>query len=142
MSLNSSETLKTFLKVDSPKYGDKPYYSINKSRKTITLFDVSESFNTKKEVNNELLFENYDEELESNIKVSMTSKRHKNYIEFFVSYFNDKENKTYLEDERYYYYDKKKIDECLKNNNLRIIKIDNGYGIKGFDHKHIYHVGR
>ena len=39
MNLNSSEILKIFLKVDSPKYEDKSYYSINPSKKSITLFD-------------------------------------------------------------------------------------------------------
>ena len=39
MDLNSSEIIKTFLKVDSPKYVDKPYYSINENKKTITLYD-------------------------------------------------------------------------------------------------------
>ena len=39
MNLNSEEKIKTFLKLDSPKYEDKPYYSINKSKNTITLFD-------------------------------------------------------------------------------------------------------
>jgi len=39
MNLKSSEIIKTFLKVDSPKFGDKPYYSISKNKKSITLFD-------------------------------------------------------------------------------------------------------
>ena len=39
MNLNPSELIKTFLKVDSPKYIDKPYYSINNSKKIITLYD-------------------------------------------------------------------------------------------------------
>ena len=39
MNLNSEEIIKTFLKVDSPKYIDKPYYSINKSKNIITLHD-------------------------------------------------------------------------------------------------------
>ena len=39
MDLNSNENIKTFLKVDSPNYIDKPYYSINKNRKILTLFD-------------------------------------------------------------------------------------------------------
>ena len=39
MNLKSSDIIKTFLKVDSPKFGDKPYYSISKNKKSITLFD-------------------------------------------------------------------------------------------------------
>ena len=39
MNLNSEEKIKTFLKIDSPKYEDRPYYSINKSNNKITLFD-------------------------------------------------------------------------------------------------------
>ena len=39
MNLNTEEIIKTFLKVDTPKYVDKPYYTINKSKKIITLHD-------------------------------------------------------------------------------------------------------
>ena len=39
MNLKWSDIIKTFLKVDSPKFGDKPYYSISKNKKSITLFD-------------------------------------------------------------------------------------------------------
>ena len=39
MNLKSSDIIKTFLKVDSPKFGDKPYYAISKNKKSITLFD-------------------------------------------------------------------------------------------------------
>ena len=39
MNLKSSDIIKTILKVDSPKFGDKPYYAISKNKKSITLFD-------------------------------------------------------------------------------------------------------
>lgn len=35
----SNEIIKTFLKIDSPKYQDKPYYSIDKEKNIITIFD-------------------------------------------------------------------------------------------------------
>ena len=39
MNLNTEEIIKTFLKVDTPTYADKPYYSINRSKNKITLYD-------------------------------------------------------------------------------------------------------
>ena len=39
MEINIDDVIKTFLKVDSPKVQDKPYYKINNENNTITLFD-------------------------------------------------------------------------------------------------------
>ena len=38
MENSSNETIKTFLKIDSPNFQDKPYYSINKDKKILTIF--------------------------------------------------------------------------------------------------------
>ena len=63
MNLNSSEILKTFLKVDSPKYEDKPYYSINPSKKSITLFDkiVKSPSDNSTEFDEDKIFTSLDE---------------------------------------------------------------------------------
>ena len=42
MNLNSCEIIKTFLKVNSTNFLDKPYYSLDKSKNKITLFDKIE----------------------------------------------------------------------------------------------------
>ena len=39
MENDQNEIIKTFLKIDSPKFQDKPYYSINKEKNILTIFD-------------------------------------------------------------------------------------------------------
>lgn len=107
--------------------------------KTICIFDVSESFNDKEEKSNEFLFNDFCKEIEENIDVFYSSKRHDNCIEFFIEYKLVDKNYSVIENECYYYYDKKLLADLLSNNRLLISKIDNGYGNNTFQHKHLYH---
>ena len=108
----------------------------------ISILDFSESFNSKVERNNELLFSKYNSEIDSIIKVYFTSKRYSDYIEFFVTYYVEKTGKSYLENERYYYYDKDKVERAIDNNGLELVKIDDGYAKKCLTNKHLFHVRR
>ena len=64
------------------------------------------------------------------------------YIEFFVTYYVEKTGKSYLENERYYYYDKDKVERAIDNNGLELVKIDDGYAKKCLTNKHLFHVRR
>lgn len=103
------------------------------------LFDVSESFNTKQESLNVELVNKFSKKYNENVKILYTSKRNDEYIEFIIKYICQTSNKTYLEKEKYFYYDAKFFSDVINNSLLKIINIDNGYGKKGFEHKHIYH---
>lgn len=52
----------------------------------------------------------------------------------------ESKNLSLLEHEKYYYYEEKMYKKLFKQNNLNILKIDQGYGDGNFTHKHIYHV--
>lgn len=129
---NSKEKLTQFFK--------KIYETMNDE--TIVIFDVSESFNTKIEKTKELLFKDYCSEIDDEVEVFYSSKRFNDYIEFNVEYKMCGKNNSVIERERYYYYDKSLLFDIIKNNNLKILKIDDGYGKDGFQHKHLYHCRR
>ena len=129
---NSKEKLTQFFK--------KIYETMNDE--TIVIFDVSESFNTKIEKTKELLFKDYCSEIDDEVEVLYSSKRFNDYIEFNVEYKMCGKNNSVIERERYYYYDKSLLFDIIKNNNLKILKIDDGYGKDGFQHKHLYHCRR
>lgn len=109
---------------------------------TILIFDVSESFNSKVEKNRDFLFKDYCNEVDDIVEVFYTSRRHKKYIEFIVEYVLNSNKITVTEIEKYYYYDKKVLLNVIENNNLEIIRINDGYGKDGFKHKHLYHCRR
>ena len=109
---------------------------------TIVIFDVSESFNTKIEKNKEFLFKDYCNEINDEVEVFYSSKRFKDYIEFNVEYRICSTNNSVIECEKYYYYDKNLLLDVIKNNNLEVLKIDDGYGKDDFKHKHLYHCRR
>lgn len=109
------------------------------NQNAIVIFDVSESFNTKKEKNKEFLFKDYCDEIDDDIEVYYSSKRSKNYIEFYVEYKLCKKNISVVEHEKYYYYDEQLLFSVLENNNFDILKINDGYGKNDFKHKHLYH---
>lgn len=112
------------------------------SQNGIVIFDVSESFNTKDERNKEFLFKDYYSEVEDDVEVYYTSKRFKDYIEFFIEYRLCKKNVSVIENERYYYYDKQLLLDIINNNQFELLKIDDGYGTDDFKHKHLYHCRR
>lgn len=107
---------------------------------SIVLFDISENFNNKPEVNEKLLFEDYSTEVHDYIKVFYTAIRKDDYIEFRVSYKLLENNILLLEDEFYYYYDKDFFCNAFEKENFQTVKIDNGYGNDILTHKYIYHV--
>ena len=112
------------------------------NQNTIVIFDVSESFNTKIEKNREFLFKAYCNEVEDDVEVYYTCKRFKDYIEFYVEYKLCKKDTSVIEYEKYYYYDRKLLLDVIENNNLEILKVDDGYGKDDFKHKHLYHCRR
>lgn len=123
-------------KTNITKMIKKAYEVSNKN--TLVLLDFSSSFNTKPEVNKELLFEDYCDEVNDNVKVYYSSIQHSNYIEFIVEYnINNKKHSVY-EHEFYYHYDKKSIKKAIVKTGFNILKINNGYGNNGFNHKHVY----
>ena len=122
------------------KFFKKLYETMNDE--TIVIFDVSESFNTKLEKTNELLFRDYCSEFDDEVEVFYSSKRFKDYIEFIVEYKICGKNNSVIEREKYYYYDKSLLFDVINNSNLKILKIDDGYGKDGFQHKHLYHCRR
>ena len=109
------------------------------SKNTVLIFDVSESFNSKFDKKMELLFKDYSSEVNDDVEVYYTSKRHKDYIEFFIEYKLCNKSISVLEHEKYYYYDKKILSDLINENSLELVKIDDGYGNNEFKHKHLYH---
>ena len=107
--------------------------------KTTLIFDVSESFNSKIEKTNELIFSDYCDEIKDNVEVYYNSKRKKDYIEFIIRYKLCDNNICVIEKERYYYYNEAELQDVMKNNNIKVIRNDTGYGKQGFNHKHLYH---
>lgn len=106
------------------------------------LFDISESFNNKPEKIEEFLFKNYCDDISSNVEVYYSSKKYKEYIEFLVRYKIFESNREVIENEKYCYYDRSLLNYSLNDNGLLISKIDDGYGSKILQHKHIYHCRR
>ena len=47
-------------------------------------------------------------------------------------------NHSVFEHEFYFHYDKDIIKKEIKNNGFNILKINDGYGNDGFNHKHVY----
>lgn len=108
------------------------------NEKTIVLFDLSESFNKKPEIKEQLLFTKEHSELKEQVEVYYTSIRKSNYIEFIIKYHLVNSQKIVIEKEKYLYYDEYFVLNTL-NNLLSILKIDDGYGAPGFEHKHVFH---
>lgn len=109
---------------------------------TISLLDISESFNYKPSAKNRVLFKKYCEEVKDYVIVNYSSIRKKDYMKFIVIYNIVNKNIRVIEKEKYCYYDKKAIENCIQKNNLKVLKTDSGYGKPGFEHKHIYHLQR
>lgn len=109
---------------------------------SLAIFDVSESFNTKPNCDRKLLFTNYCETVDDDVSVYYSSKRYDEYIAFVIEYQLQKYKKTFLEKEKYYYYDPNLLTKLIDENALELIKIDNGYGKPDFNHKHLYHCRR
>lgn len=105
---------------------------------TLVLLDFSSSFNTKPEINKELLFEDYCNEINDNVKVFYTSIQKRNYIEFIVEYYLVNKKYSVFEHEYYFHYNKQLIEKEIIDNGFNILKINNGYGNNGFNHKHVY----
>lgn len=127
--------------LNNKKIFSKILYQISKLLKKngILLFDVSESFNTKKELTNFELMNVFSNKFNENVKVLYTSKRYSKYIEFTIKYICQNSKKQFIENEKYYYYNSKFFSNSIEESLLKIVKIDNGYGKDGFNHKHIYH---
>lgn len=117
---------------------NKAYEISNKN--TIVIFDVSESFNKKLSINHELLFECYCKKIDDNVRVYYTSIQHEDNIEFIIEYHLVSRNYSVYEHEFYLHYNSEIISKIVNNNNFKIIKIDDGYGKTGFNHKHVYHL--
>lgn len=122
------------------KFFKKLYEIMNEN--TIVIFDVSESFNTKVEKNKDFLFKDYCDEINDEVEVFYSCKRSNDYIEFNVEYRICSKNNSVTECEKYYYYDKNLLLDVIKNSNIEILKIDDGYGKDDFKHKHLYHCRR
>lgn len=112
------------------------------NEKTILLFDVSESFNTKPEKQRELIFSDYCSKVNDDVDVYYSSKRNKDNIEFFVEYYLVKAKRKILEQEKYWYYNKSLLEKMLDKSKIKVLKIDNGYGDNIFTHKHLFHCRR
>ena len=98
MNLNSSEAIKTFLKVDSPKYVDKPYFSINKSKKSITLFDkiTKAPSNSSTEFEEDKIFIESDENSYIYEEICLNSiKEALNGISFSFIFYGDTSSSKY-----------------------------------------------
>ena len=103
------------------------------------ILDFSEGFNTKEEVNRELLFSKFSESLNCSVDVYYTCIKHKKNIEFIVEYVIG--DKKLIEREFYSYYNKNIIEKEIEKSKLIIKKIDNGYGNDNQLYKHIFHIG-
>ena len=112
------------------------------NEKTIVIFDVSENFNYKPPKDNELLFKKYSDILHDYVEVYYSAKRFEEYIEFFINYKLCNNNTTLLENERYYYYNKELLANLINDNDLKILKIDDGYAEGKLENKHLYHCRR
>ncbi len=107
---------------------------------TVAIIDVSESFNTKPEKDRHLVFKDYCSEVDDIVEVYYSSKRSEKYIEFFVEYKLCKKNVSFLEHEKYGYYDREALVKIINDNGLEVLRIDDGYGDGEFTHKHLYHI--
>lgn len=109
---------------------------------TTVIFDASESFNSKKEKQNELLFQDYCKEVDDNVAVYYTCKRWKEFAEFLVEYRLCQKQISVFENEKYRYYNQEELMDAINDNNFDLLKIDDGYGNNDFQHKHLYHLRR
>lgn len=107
----------------------------------VLIFDASESFNYKPDVDRMCLFEDYSKDIKSKISVYYQAKRFAEYIRFITEFYIHTNNITLTEIEQYLYYDKNRMSE-LVNYSFNIVKIDNGYQNDLFLHKHLYHCKR
>ena len=92
MDLNSNENIKTFLKVDSPNYIDKPYFSINKNRKILTLFDkiIKAPSDSSTEFEEDKIFTESDENSYIYEEICLnTIKNALNGISHFFTFYGD-----------------------------------------------------
>lgn len=112
---------------------------LNKNGKLI--FDVSESFNTKENTKDLILFEDYAHEIDSDIMCRFNSKRLKNKMKFSTEFIIKKYGYSVFENETYLYYDESKFTSLVKEQ-FELLKIDDGYGKSTFLHKHIYHCNK
>lgn len=112
------------------------------TEQTICIFDVSESFNEKVEKTKEFLFKGFCDEIKEQVEVYYSSKKNKDFIEFFIEYRLVDKNYSVIENEKYCYYDQEMFLNLLNKNNLLLLKIDNGYGDNILQHKHLYHCRR
>ena len=100
MDNNQNEIIKTFLKIESPNFQDKPYYSINKEKNILTIFDPVDKGPSDKSSDFEqdkIFIENdgnsyiYEEICKNTIKESLEG------ISFsFISYGDSNSNKIKL----------------------------------------------
>ena len=98
MNLNSAEIIKTFLKVDSPKYIDKPYYSINKSNNVITLHDkiIKSSSDSSVDFEEDKIFNELDENSYIYEEICLNSiKDALNDISFLFVFYGDTSSTKY-----------------------------------------------
>ena len=110
------------------------------NNKSIVIFDVSDSFEHKQEVDHLFLFKDYCEKVDDEISVFYSAKKYKQYIQFNVEYDLLNKKINLLEQEIYYYYNKQQLNKIIKQNNFMILQIDLGYGNGQFLHKNIYHI--
>ena len=117
----------------------KKAYDISKDN-TIIIFDASESFNTKPNIDKKMLFKDYCKELSDDIIVYYSSTQHIDNVEFMIEYHLVNRNYSVYEYEKYLHFNKKRIAEFIDMNDMELLKIENGYGKAGFEHKHIYYL--
>lgn len=113
------------------------------TNKTISIFDMSESFNTKLEKESEFLFENYSKEIDDLVSVYYTSRKYDDHINFIIKYKLNKMKKELIENEKYYFYSPVLVKNIIDEVGLDIISLDSGYcNDDSFTHKHLYHCRR
>ena len=114
MEKTQNEIIKTFLTIDSPNIQDKPYYSVNKDKNILTIFDPIDKAPSDKSSNFEQdkIFENEDIPLIYEEIFINTIKDSLNGISFsFITYGDSNSNKIKL------------LIGDYKNNNLNINNI-------------------
>lgn len=108
------------------------------SKDGMLIFDVSSSFNTKKPVNKQFLFEDYATEISSKIICILNSVRHSDRMSFETEFAIDRLGYSVFENETYLYHNEEQFTECAKKH-FDKVQIQNGYGNDVMLHKHLYH---